>query len=100
MGRHSVIRYAIGFAIYPGGFGTIDELFELLTLVQTSKLKQRPIILVGEDYWSGLYDWLVSRVRAEDFVGEDDLEYLQLVKDADAAEEILLNHYRRTCGAG
>jgi predicted Rossmann-fold nucleotide-binding protein len=68
--------------------------------VQTGKLKQRPIVLVGEDYWSGLYDWLVSRVRAEGFVGEDDLEYLQLVKDADAAEEILLNHYRRKCGAG
>lgn len=91
-----LIRYAIGFAIYPGGFGTIDELFELLTLVQTGKLRQRPIILVGEDHWRGLYDWLVARVLSEGFIGENDLEYLQLVKDADAAEAILLNHYRRT----
>jgi uncharacterized protein (TIGR00730 family) len=92
-----LIRYAIGFAVYPGGFGTIDELFELLTLVQTGKMKQRPIILVGEEYWKGLYDWLVARVRAEGFIGENDLEYLEIVKDADAAEAILLNHYRRTC---
>jgi len=90
-----LIRYAIGFAIYPGGFGTVDELFELLTLVQTGKLKARPIVLVGDVYWRGLYDWLVARVKAGGFISPDDLEFLQIVPDADAASEILLAHYRR-----
>lgn len=85
-----LIRYAIGFAIYPGGFGTVDELFELLTLIQTGKLQPRPIVLVGKDYWCGLYDWLLAQVKARGYIGPDDLEYLQIVADADEAAEILL----------
>ena len=92
-----LIRYAIGFAIFPGGFGTADELFELLTLVQTGKLKQRPIVLVGEDYWRGLYHWLVQEMQAGGFIGEHDLAYLQIVADADAAAEILLAYYEEDC---
>lgn len=92
-----LIRYAIGFAIFPGGFGTADELFELLTLVQTGKLKQRPIVLVGEDYWRGLHQWLVQEMQAGGFIGEDDLAYLQIVADADAAAAILLEYYNGDC---
>jgi hypothetical protein len=88
-----LIRYAIGFAIFPGGFGTADELFELLTLVQTGKLQQRPLILVGERYWRGLYHWLVENMQAEGFIGEGDLRYLEIVDDAEAAAEILLSYY-------
>jgi len=90
-----LIRYAIGFAIFPGGFGTVDELFELLTLVQTGKLQQRPIVLVGKDYWQGLYHWLVEQVKSRAFIGPDDLDYLEIVADEDAAAEILLDHYGR-----
>lgn len=93
-----LIRYAIGFAIFPGGFGTADELFELLTLVQTGKLKQRPIVLVGEEYWGGLYQWLVQHMQASGFIGGDDLAYLEIVADADAAAEILLTYYNNGCG--
>ena len=93
-----LIRYAIGFAIFPGGFGTADELFELLTLVQTGKLKQRPIVLVGEDYWGGLYQWLVQHMQASGFIGDNDLAYLEIVADADAAAEILLTYYNNGCG--
>ena len=89
-----LIRYAIGFAIYPGGFGTIDETFELLTLMQTKKLQQRPIVLVGRDYWCGLYDWLLARVKAGGFIGEDDLDFVQIVDDADQAAEILLSQHQ------
>jgi len=92
-----LIRYAIGFAIFPGGFGTVDELFELLTLVQTGKLKQRPIILVGKDFWEGLHQWLVSQVEKGGFVSEDDLDYLQIVDSADEAADILLSYYRQEC---
>lgn len=93
-----LIRYAIGFAIFPGGFGTADELFELLTLVQTGKLQQRPIVLVGKEYWGGLYHWLVHNMQANGHIGEDDLAYLEIVADADAAAEILLEYYNNGCG--
>lgn len=92
-----LIRYAIGFAIFPGGFGTADELFELLTLVQTGKLKQRPIVLVGEDYWRGLHQWLVQQMQGGAFIDGADLEYLQIVPDADAAAGILLQYYGDDC---
>ena len=94
-----LIRYAIGFAIFPGGFGTADELFELLTLVQTGKLQQRPIVLVGEDYWCGLYQWLVEQMQFKGFIGGVDLDYLQIVADAEAAADILLTYFDgTTCG--
>ncbi len=93
-----LIRYAIGFAIFPGGFGTVDELFELLTLVQTGKLKQRPIVLVGREFWEGLHVWLVSWVKKGGFIGEGDLDYLEIVDNAEEAAEILLGYYRRECG--
>lgn len=92
-----LIRYAIGFAIFPGGFGTVDELFELLTLVQTGKLRQRPIVLVGEQYWRGLYQWLVQQVESPGYIGDTDLEYLEIVDDSDAAAAILLRYYRDDC---
>ena len=90
-----LIRYAIGFAIYPGGFGTIDELFELLTLIQTGKLERRPIVLVGEDYWRGLYQWLLEQVEAGGYIAPGvDLEILEIVADETAAADILLSYYR------
>jgi uncharacterized protein (TIGR00730 family) len=93
-----LIRYAIGFAIYPGGFGTVDELFELLTLVQTGKLRRRPIVLVGSDYWQGLYEWMLQQLDAGAYIGEQDLEYLEIVENSDQAAAILLDSYRRDCG--
>lgn len=93
-----LIRYAIGFAIFPGGFGTVDELFELLTLIQTGKLQRRPIVLVGEDYWRGLHQWLIERVQAGGFISGSDLDYLEIVPDETAAAAILLDHHRQECG--
>lgn len=95
--KFMLIRYAIGFAIFPGGFGTIDELFELLTLVQTDKLQRRPIVLVGQDYWRGLFEWLVQEVKRGGFIGPDDLDILEIVADENAAADILLDYYRRQC---
>lgn len=85
-----LIRYAIGFAIFPGGFGTIDELFELLTLVQTGKLPRRPIVLVGRNYWSGLHQWLQQEVASRSFIAAGDLDYLSIVEDAESASKLLL----------
>jgi uncharacterized protein (TIGR00730 family) len=92
-----LIRYAIGFAILPGGFGTVDELFELLTLVQTGKLDRRPILLVGHAFWQGLYEWLMDEVESRGFIDREDLEFLEIVPDADAAAEMLLDYYRSRC---
>ncbi len=92
--KFMLIRYGIGFAIYPGGFGTADELFELLTLMQTEKLKPCPIVLVGRDYWSGLHDWMTREMAANAYIAPQDLDYLRLVADEDEAAGVLVAHYR------
>jgi uncharacterized protein (TIGR00730 family) len=93
--KFMLIRYAMGFAIYPGGFGTVDELFELLTLIQTRKLAPCPIVLVGEEYWSGLYNWLASRVAPAAYVDAIDLDLLEVVPDESLAAQVLLERLER-----
>jgi uncharacterized protein (TIGR00730 family) len=88
--KFMLIRYAIGFAIFPGGFGTVDELFELLTLVQTGKLSRRPIVLIGRDYWQGLYSWMEEQLGRNHFISTDDLDYVMIVDDVDEAVRELL----------
>jgi len=88
--KFMLIRYALGFAIYPGGFGTIDELFELLTLIQTRKLERCPLVLVGVDYWAGLYNWLARSAVPSAFVEAMDLDLIEIVDDEELAAEILL----------
>jgi uncharacterized protein (TIGR00730 family) len=80
------IRYASGFVVYPGGFGTLDELFEAATLRQTQKIRYFPIVLVGSGYWSGLLDWLRETVQEEGNINPTDVESLVL---ADSAEQVL-----------
>jgi predicted Rossmann-fold nucleotide-binding protein len=74
------------FVILPGGFGTLDELFEAITLIQTRKIKPFPVILVGTAYWKGLLDWIGDTVLREQMIGVEDLE---IVKTADSPEEVL-----------
>jgi uncharacterized protein (TIGR00730 family) len=80
------VRYASGFVVFPGGFGTLDELFEAATLRQTEKIRYFPIVLVGSDYWAGLVDWLRDPVLAEGNIGPADLEALAV---HDKAVEVL-----------
>jgi len=89
--KFALIRYAMGFAIYPGGMGTIDELFELLTLVQTGKLQRCPLVLVGHDYWSGLYNWLVTQTMERAYIEAVDLDLLEIVPDEEVAAAVLLD---------
>ena len=89
--KFMLIRYARGFAIYPGGFGTIDELFELLTLMQTGKLKERPVVLVGIDYWRDVVQWLKDFTLRSGFINAADLDMLQPVATAEEAATILLS---------
>jgi uncharacterized protein (TIGR00730 family) len=83
------VKYAQGFVVFPGGFGTIDELFEALTLVQTGKVTTFPIILMGTQYWEGLLDWLRATMRADGKISARDLELLRVTDDPAEAVAVL-----------
>lgn len=88
------LKYSQGFIAMPGGFGTLDELFEALTLVQTSKIANFPVILVGTEYWSGLIDWIKqTMLEKERNVNESDLNLFHLVDTADDAVKIINDFY-------
>lgn len=84
------VKYSQGFVVLPGGFGTFDELFESLTLVQTHKVTEFPIVLVGTGYWQGLLDWLREAVVTRGNINEVDLDLIRLVDDADEAVRVVL----------
>ena len=89
------VKYSQGFIVLPGGFGTLDELFEALTLVQTHKVTRFPVILFGVDYWSGLVQWVRKTVIAEGKASPADLELIQLTDSVDEAVKILDEAARR-----
>ena len=81
------VKYAQGYVVLPGGFGTMDELFEALTLVQTQKITSFPIVLFGTDYWGGLIDWLRTTMLTDGKIGQPDIDMLHLTDDVDEAVE-------------
>jgi len=84
------VKYAEAFVIFPGGFGTMDELFEALTLIQTNKVRDFPVVLFGTDYWRGLTDWLRGTMAAEGKIAVQDLDLLHITDDpADAVAHIV-----------
>ena len=83
------VKYARGFVVLPGGFGTLDELFEALTLVQTQKVTAFPIVLVGSAYWGGLLDWLKNTVVSDGKASAPDLHLLQVAEDVDEAVDLI-----------
>lgn len=88
------IKYAIAFVIFPGGFGTMDELFEALTLVQTSKIESFPIILFGKEYWQGLIDWMKNTLVPKGTISREDFAFFQIVDTPKEVCELLKEHYR------
>lgn len=93
----ALVKYSVAFVFMPGGFGTIDELLEIATLIQTHRIPRFPLILVGRDYWKGLLDWLRSTLEAQGMISAGDLDLLKL---ADSAEEVLriITDYREMVG--
>ena len=89
------VKYSNGFVIFPGGFGTLDELFEALTLVQTRKISRFPIILYGRSYWRGLLDWIAQTQLAEGTISPEDLDLLVLTDSVEEARDILVDCYRK-----
>ena len=89
------VKYACGFVALPGGFGTLDEIFEALTLKQTGKIHEFPVILFGSKYWAGLTDWLEETARPEKMISKRDLRLFSVTDDVDEAVEIIQRHYKR-----
>jgi uncharacterized protein (TIGR00730 family) len=83
------VRYASGFVVFPGGFGTLDELFESLTLIQTDKILDFPVVLVGRDYWGGLIDWVRERMLGEGNISLEDLDLFAVTDDPAEVVRIL-----------
>lgn len=89
------VKYAQGFVILPGGFGTMDELFEALTLIQTKKINKRPVVLIGKEYWQGLVDWIrTAMLGMESNISEKDLELFRLVDTAEEAFNYIDDFYK------
>lgn len=89
------VKYAEGFVIFPGGFGTLDELFESLTLIQTGRIVHFPVVLFGAAYWQGLVDWIRGRVLAERKISAEDLDLMVVTDDIEQACDVVKRFYTR-----
>jgi len=87
------VKHAVAYVVMPGGFGTLDELFESLTLVQTGKTPDRPIILVGKAFWAGLLDWIREQLLGRNLILEEDLNLIRVIDDEDEIIEEIFAHY-------
>jgi hypothetical protein len=91
------VKYSQGFVVMPGGFGTLDELFEAITLIQTNKIEKFPIILVGKEFWEGLLDWVKSTLLTKfNNVSAKDMDLIHLVDSADEVLDILDSFYKES----
>jgi uncharacterized protein (TIGR00730 family) len=91
------VKYSEGFIIFPGGFGTLDELFEALTLIQTGKVQNFPVILFGSDYWGGLLRWIKDRLVKERKISPEDLRLLVVTDSVEKAQRLIVDCYRHKC---
>ena len=93
------VKPAEGFVIFPGGFGTLDELFEALTLIQTGKIADFPVVLFDKDYWAGLVDWIEGRLLADGMISAEDEELLFVTDEPAEAVATVVSCYQRRCAA-
>jgi len=94
------VKYAEGFIIFPGGFGTMDELFEALTLIQTGKVRHFPVVLFGTAYWKGLLDWMRDTMLAEGKISQGDLDWLIVTDSPEETVRVILEAYRERVATG
>jgi uncharacterized protein (TIGR00730 family) len=87
------VKYAEAFVIFPGGFGTLDELFESLTLIQTGKVEHFPVVLYGTDYWEGMMQWIRDKPLYEEKISPEDLDLVTITSDIDEACEAIAKHH-------
>ena len=89
------VKHASAYVVMPGGFGTLDELWEALTLIQTGKIRRIPVVLVGSDFWSGMVDWVKARMLKEGLISEADLQLFKLVDEPEQVVEAIFEHYAK-----
>lgn len=89
------VKYSLGFVFMPGGFGTLDEFYEVLTLVQTQRIPEFPLILFGKSYWQGLIRWMKDRLRHDEYISPGDLDLVTITDDPKEVVEIILDYERR-----
>ena len=89
------VKYAQGFIVMPGGFGTMDEFFEAMTLIQTNKITRFPVVLIGKDYWGGLIDWIKNKLVAEETISPEDVNLFHLTDDHNEAVDIICSFYQK-----
>lgn len=88
------VKYAQGFIVFPGGFGTLDELFETLTLIQTEKIDKIPIVMVGIEYWKGLTEWIEEKLVADGYISREDTALFYLTDDEEDAVKYVCDFYK------
>ncbi len=89
------VKYSLGFVFMPGGFGTLDEFFEVLTLVQTERIPEFPLILFGTGFWKGLLRWMKDRLESSAFISPGDLDLVRITDDPQEVVDIILDYERR-----
>jgi uncharacterized protein (TIGR00730 family) len=89
------VKYSMGFVFMPGGFGTLDEFFEVLTLVQTHRISRFPLVLLGRKYWGGLMRWMTATLRKDSLISPGDISLVELTDDVEEALEIILEYQKR-----
>jgi len=88
------VKYAQGFIVFPGGFGTLDELFETLTLIQTMKIEQIPIVLFGTEYWGGLGQWIEKKLVKDGYIDDEDISLFKMTDDVEEAVKFVCDFYQ------
>jgi uncharacterized protein (TIGR00730 family) len=91
------VKYSEGFVLFPGGFGTLDELFEALTLIQTRKIRRFPVVLFGSAYWKGLVGWIREQVLGKANIDSEDLDLMRITDSAEEACQIMVDCYQDEC---
>lgn len=89
------VKYAQGFIVFPGGFGTLDEFFEAMTLIQTKKINKFPVVLIGSEYWGGLIDWIKGTMVKNKTISEEDVNLFHLTDDSNEAVKIICDFYQQ-----
>jgi hypothetical protein len=89
------VKFAAAYVVMPGGFGTLDELFEALTLVQTGKIAHIPIILVGSTFWAGLAEWVRGRLVDEGMISPEDVDLMRVIDKPEEVVDAIFSHYEK-----
>ena len=93
--KYMFVRFATAYVVMPGGFGTLDEVLEALTLMQTRKSPRIPLILVGSSFWAGMLDWFRSQLVVEGMINHEDLDLIQVIDEPQSVVEAIFKYYER-----